>query len=98
MLSSLPAPELFVYLHSDIKRLQSNIRKRGRDYEQNIKDSYLESIQEAYFDYLKKQNKSAVLIIDITNVDFVNDLDIYNEVKRLISKKYTIGSTDKIIL
>tara|TARA_B000000475_G_scaffold24569_1_gene19399 strand:- start:690 stop:1061 length:372 start_codon:yes stop_codon:yes gene_type:complete len=98
MLASLPAPDLLVYLHSDIKRLQSNIRKRGRDYEQNIKDSYLESIQEAYFDYLKKQNKSAVLIIDITNVDFVNDLDIYNEVKRLISKKYTIGSTDKIIL
>ena len=98
MLASLPAPDLLVYLHSDIKRLQSNIRKRGRDYEQNIKDSYLESIQEAYFDYLKKQNKSAVLIIDITNVDFVDDLDIYNEVKRLISKKYTIGSTDKIIL
>jgi deoxyadenosine/deoxycytidine kinase len=98
MLASLPAPDLLVYLHSDIKRLQSNIRKRGRDYEQNIKDSYLESIQEAYFDYLKKQNKSAVLIIDITNVDFVDDLDIYNEVKRLISMKYTIGSTDKIIL
>lgn len=98
MLASLPAPDLLVYLHSDIKRLQSNIRIRGRDYEQNIKDSYLESIQEAYFDYLKKQNKSAVLIIDITNVDFVDDLDIYNEVKRLISKKYTIGSTDKIIL
>ena len=98
MLASLPAPDLLVYLHSDIKRLQSNIRKRGRDYEQNIKDSYLESIQEDYFDYLKKQNKSAVLIIDVTNVDFVNDLNTYSEVKKLISKKYAIGSTEKIIL
>ena len=98
MLASLPAPDLLVYLHSDIKRLQANIRKRGREYEQNIKDSYLESIQYSYFDYLKKQNKSAVLIIDITDVDFVNDLNTYSEIKRLISKKYTFGSTEKIIL
>lgn len=98
MLASLPAPDLLVYLHSDIKRLQNNIRKRGREYEQNIKDSYLESIQDSYFDYLKKQNKSAVLIIDVTDVDFVNDLNTYSEIKRLISKKYTVGSTEKIIL
>jgi deoxyadenosine/deoxycytidine kinase len=98
MLASLPAPDLLVYLHSDIKRLQANIRKRGREYEQNIKDSYLESIQDSYFDYLKKQNKSAVLIIDITDVDFVNDLNTYSEIKRLISKKHTVGSTEKIIL
>ena len=98
MLASLPAPDLLVYLHSDIKRLQANIKKRGREYEQNIKDSYLESIQDSYFDYLKKQNKSAVLIIDITAVDFVNDLNTYSEIKRLISKKYTVGSTEKIIL
>ena len=98
MLASLPAPDLLVYLHSDIKRLQANIRKRGREYEQNIMDSYLESIQDSYFDYLKKQNKSAVLIIDITDVDFVNDLNTYSEIKRLISKKYTVGSTEKIIL
>ena len=98
MLASLPAPDLLVYLHSDIKRLQDNIRKRGREYEQNIKDSYLKSIQDSYFDYLKKQNKSAVLIIDITAVDFVNDLNTYSEIKRLISKKYTVGSTEKIIL
>jgi deoxyadenosine/deoxycytidine kinase len=98
MLASLPAPDLLVYLHSDIKRLQSNIRKRGREYEQNIKDSYLESIQDSYFDYLKKQNKSAVLIIDITAVDFVNDINTYSEIKRLISKKYTVGSTENIIL
>ena len=98
MLASLPAPDLLVYLHSDIKRLQANIRKRGREYEQNIKDSYLKSIQDSYFDYLKKQNKSAVLIIDITDIDFVNDFNTYSEIKRLICKKYTVGSTEKIIL
>ena len=43
-------------------------------------------------------SKSTKLIIDITDVDFVNDLNIYSEIKRLISKKYTVGSTEKIIL
>ena len=53
MLSSLPLPDLLVYLHSDVPRLQENIHKRGREFELNIKDAYLKSIQNNYFDYLK---------------------------------------------
>ena len=41
MLSSLPYPDLLIYLHADVKRLQHNIKKRGRIFELNIKDEYL---------------------------------------------------------
>ena len=43
--SSLPSPDLVVYLYSSIERLRKNIIKRGRDFEQDISDKYLENIQ-----------------------------------------------------
>ena len=97
MLSSLPYPDLLIYLHADVKRLQYNIKKRGRVFELDIKDEYLESIQESYLDYLKKQRKSPVLILDITNVDFIDNNDIYNRIKGLIDNEYQIGVQEKII-
>ena len=42
--SDMPKPELLVYLYSDVERLQANIRKRGRAYEQEISDTYLDNI------------------------------------------------------
>src|SRR5687767_6566069 len=34
-------PDILIYLHSPVTRLQANIRKRNRSYEQNIPDEYL---------------------------------------------------------
>ena len=80
MFSSVRKPDLLVYLHSKVGRLQENIKKRGRDYEQNIKDEYLKNIEDKYFDYLKKQNDFPVLILDVSEVDFIEDEKIYQEI------------------
>jgi deoxyadenosine/deoxycytidine kinase len=69
--SSLPKPDLLVYLYLHVDRLKSNILKRGRSYEKNIKKSYLEKIQSGYFDYIKQQQNMRILIIDINKIDFV---------------------------
>ena len=53
--SDMPKPELLVYLYSDVDRLQRNIHKRGRSYEQEISDAYLADIQQGYFDFLRQQ-------------------------------------------
>ena len=92
MLSSLPKPNLLVYLHTDIKTLQNNIHKRGREYEQKITDEYLVNIQKVYFDYLKKQSDFPVLVIDIRNQDFKNDKLIFKRIKKIILKKYKLGT------
>ena len=47
--TNLPKPDLLVYLYLPIEQLQKNIQKRGRTYEQEIKDSYLKSIEKSYF-------------------------------------------------
>jgi len=90
--SDMPKPELLVYLYSNVSRLQQNIRKRGRSYEQEISDAYLESIQQGYFDFLRQQqNTMRILLIDMNNVDFVKNDDDYRRILDVIDRPYDIG-------
>lgn len=88
---SLVKPDLLVYLYANVERLQANIKKRGRDYEQNIQDQYLEKIQESYFDFIKQQDGMRILIIDTNNLDFVNNDADYQYLVSIILKEYKIG-------
>ncbi|NQX91077.1 MAG: deoxynucleoside kinase, partial [Flavobacteriales bacterium] len=72
---SLPKPQLLVYLHLPVEELQKNIKKRGREYEQNIQDKYLQKIQKSYFSFIKQQRKLRTVVIDTSGVDFVNNPD-----------------------
>ena len=60
-----------MYLYQNTEQLQQNIKKRGRDYEQNIANDYLEKINAGYLDFLKTQTDVKVKIIDISNRDFL---------------------------
>lgn len=87
----LPKPDLLVYLYLDIGRLQHNIRKRGRSYEQNIQDEYLARIQEGYFDYIRQQQGMRVLLIDTNELDFVANPSDYDKLVKLIMCDYPVG-------
>jgi len=89
--NALPKPDLLVYLYLDISRLQTNIRKRGRVYEQKIEDDYLQRIQEGYLDYIKQQQGLRVLLIDTNNLDFVARQSDYNTLLEIIMQDYPIG-------
>ena len=91
MFSCLPKPDMLIYLYSDIARLQQNIKKRGRDFEQEIPDLYLQNIQNKYLDYLKKQNHFPVLLLDISEVDFKEDEKVYSRIKQLLEYSYELG-------
>jgi deoxyguanosine kinase len=90
---SLPKPDLFVYLYHDIPRLQENIRKRGRSYEQNIPDEYLIRIQEAYFDFIRQLPDQRVLVIDVNKSDFANKPADYERIRDLLALPYAAGIT-----
>jgi deoxyadenosine/deoxycytidine kinase len=90
---SLPKPELFVFLYCDVKKLQENIRKRGRNYEQNIPDEYLLKIQNSYLDFLKQLSDLRIVMIDVNNLDYSANETDYLIVKDLLAKKYPLGIT-----
>ncbi len=77
MYKDIAKPNLYVYLYQNTKRLQQNIKKRGRDYEQDIQDDYLDKINSGYLEFLKKQSDFNVKIIDISNKDFVQNREDY---------------------
>lgn len=73
MYKDILKPDLYIYLNQNIDRLKENIKKRGRDYEQNIDSKYLKNINSGYLDFHKTQTDLNIKIIDINNMDFVNN-------------------------
>ena len=73
MYKDITKPDLYVYLYQNTERLQDNIKKRGRDYEQNIENDYLDKINSGYLEFLKNQTELNVKIIDISNRDFMEN-------------------------
>jgi 2-amino-4-hydroxy-6-hydroxymethyldihydropteridine diphosphokinase len=73
----IPTPDLYVYLYQNTERLLANIKKRGRSYEQEIQADYLEKINRGYLDYIKTQLGLNVLVIDISNLDFLKQPSDY---------------------
>jgi 2-amino-4-hydroxy-6-hydroxymethyldihydropteridine diphosphokinase len=87
----MPKPDLYVYLYQNSERLLQNIKKRGRSYEQEIPAEYLDKINTGYLDYIKSQTELNVLIIDVSDCDFVKNhadyLYILNEIQSKISSQ-----------
>ena len=65
-------PDILIYLHSPVHKLQQNIKKRNRGYEQNIPNEYLFNIQETYTSYIKHHNIQTIFI-DASNADFLDN-------------------------
>lgn len=84
-------PDLLVYMHNPIEKLQWNILNRGRTYEQKIEDDYLQSLSDAYLQYLHQNTHLRILLIDCSSIDFINNTDHYNSLVNLICKEYTPG-------
>jgi len=68
-------PDLVIYLQADTDRLLYNIRKRGRDFESAINADYIAALNQVYNEYFFRYKTSPLLIINATDIDFVNDQD-----------------------
>lgn len=65
-------PDILIYLHAPVHKLQANIKKRNREYEQQIPDEYLFNLQETYTSYIKQHNIKTIFI-DASNADFLGN-------------------------
>lgn len=83
-------PDLLIYLHSPVSKLQQNIKKRNRSFEQGISDDYLFSIQENYIQYIKQHNIKTVFV-DVTNADFINNESHLKAILDILENNYENG-------
>jgi deoxyadenosine/deoxycytidine kinase len=86
----LVQPDLLIYLHAPVSKLQTNIKKRNRSYEQNIPDEYLFNIQETYTNYIRQHNIKT-LFIDTTNADFLGNERHLQVILEALEKDYENG-------
>ena len=82
----LRKPDLVIYLQASSDRLMYNIKKRNRKFEKNITKSYIRELSEAYNDFFFRYTNTPLLIVNTTDIDFVNrerDFDeLFNQIFR----------------
>lgn len=86
----LVQPDILIYLHAPVSRLQENIKKRARSYEQKIPNEYLFNIQETYTHYIKQHNVKT-LFVDASNADFLGNEAHLQTILDALDKEYGTG-------
>jgi len=90
----LPQPQLFVYLSTPIPRLLQQIAARGRAYEQSIEAPYLMYIDESYRHFMSHASGLKCLIINTSEVDFVQNPGDFGFIRSLLERDYPYGITE----
>ncbi len=89
---TVTSPDLVVYLQSTPERLMENIKKRKRSVEDNIKESYIRDLHDAYNYYFFRYKKTPLLIINTTELDFANSAEDFELLYDLICNKPHTGT------
>lgn len=76
---NLRKPDLVVFLQSSTDRLMYNIKKRNRKVERAMGRSYIEELSEAYNYFFFRYSSTPLLIVNSTDIDFVNSKDDFEE-------------------
>ena len=69
----IPKPDLLIYLKASVPTLIAQIRKRGREYEQNIDTDYLKRLNDMYDNWIDNIYEGEVLVIDKDTEDFSDE-------------------------
>lgn len=84
---ALRKPDLVIFLQSSVDRLVYNIKKRNRKVERAITRNYLEELSEAYNHYFFRYNSTPLLIVNSSDIDFVNSENDFDELFKQIFRE-----------
>ena len=76
----IQAPDLLIYLKADVSTLVTQIHKRGRAYEDSIRLSYLENLNEKYEKWLSNYNEGKLLVVDVNTIKFAEKPEDFGEI------------------
>lgn len=77
-------PDLIIFIQSSVDRLMENINRRGRDYERHITPDYLKELNDAYNHFFHHYRRSPLIIINATEIDFVQNEEHLNYIEEQI--------------
>ena len=80
MIDFVEAPDLLIYLRSDVPKLVNQIEKRGRDYEYAMRIDYLRNLNEYYEKWIGDYTNGKLLIVDVNELDFVANIEDFSSI------------------
>ncbi len=83
---SVPAPDLVIFLQATTEALQQRIAIRGKGYEREIDRKYLEDLNEAYTHFFFHYTASPLLVVNTSDIDFVNRREDFEDLIKKISE------------
>ena len=66
-----------------------NISRRGRDFEKNMSEDYIDALNQVYNEYFFRYQDTPLVIINTNNIDFVNNERDLEEVINYIRQPVT---------
>jgi len=87
MMEYLRAPDLMIYLRASVGTLKNQISKRGRTYEQSIKQEYLEQLNRHYESWINHYSLGPLLVVESDNLDFVHNENDLKTVEDLVRQR-----------
>lgn len=76
----IQAPDLLIYLKADVATLVTQIHKRGRAYEDSIRISYLENLNEKYENWISNYKDGKLLVVDVNTIKFAERPEDFGEI------------------
>ncbi|MGR3809308.1 deoxynucleoside kinase [Jiulongibacter sp. NS-SX5] len=96
IMQAITPPDLMIYLKADIPKLVTQIKKRGRDYEESIDPEYLRSLNVLYESFTEKYDHGKLIEIDVNELDFVGNEDHFTYITKQIEQNVNLGKQLKI--
>jgi len=87
--SLIAPPDLLIYLRASLPALMRQIRRRGRDYENNIRQDYLQNLNNHYETWINNYTDGNLLIINVDDLNFVDSLADFDTVATAVAQKIT---------
>ena len=82
-------PDLVIFLQADTETLMKNISTRGREFEKNLSEDYLDALNQVYNEYFFRYQDTPLVIINTNNIDFVHNQGDLDEVINYIRQPVT---------
>jgi len=80
----IPAPDLVIYLQASTSVLIQRIKNRGKQYEMEIPETYIEELNKAYNHFFFLYKDSPLLFVDTDQIDFVHSkIDLGDLIKTI---------------
>ncbi|MDQ6482302.1 deoxynucleoside kinase [Dyadobacter sp. LHD-138] len=87
IMKTVSQPDLLIYLKADIPKLVSQIKKRGREFEADISEDYLRSLNRYYEDFTDNYDHGKLITIDVNTMDFASNQEDFETIVRQLDKE-----------